>query len=180
MPVHLPARRRLLAASAAALLPMQRTLAYTRSAGGDWLDMVKAHHALIARSLEDLVQGGDAPEPVRQRLARTLAYQLSAHALAEENAIDPELTRHGLAAAGVSPPREPAPPRPANPFSGARDEDPLWAARVRQFEAAVQHHARQGEAGGAYPKLQQKLDARQNAALAEAYQREFASVRGRS
>ena len=184
MSVHVPARRRLLAASAAALLPMQRALAHTRSAGGDWLEMIKAHHTMIAGAFEGLLQGGQEPGPLRQRLARTLAYQLVAHAQAEENAIYPALALHGLSGEAerlvVDQSHARAKCTELQMLATSRREDPAWAEKVQALRAAVLRHARQDEEDGAYPKLQQKLDAHQNAALAEAYQREFSSVRGRS
>ena len=86
-----PARRQLIAGAAvtaaAALLPLRRAVAQTAARGGDWLAMVKAQHLLVDQTFKELLDSTDKTFLRRQRLQRTLAYQLTAHSVAEENVL---------------------------------------------------------------------------------------------
>ena len=94
-----PSRRQWLigtAAAAAALTPLRDAVAQSAKGGGDWLAMVKTHHLLVAKTLEEMLASNKAIYSRRARMQRTLAYQLTAHSVAEENVIYPALATNGL------------------------------------------------------------------------------------
>jgi hypothetical protein len=74
--------RRTLVVSLAALLPLERAVAQTAAARGDWLAMIKAHHALISKSFEQLMNSERRTYLQRDRLIRAIGYQLTAHSVA--------------------------------------------------------------------------------------------------
>jgi hypothetical protein len=84
------------AAAALSLLPLREAVAQTAARGGDWLAMVKAHHALVAKTFDAMLASGNTLFERRRRMQRTLAYQLTAHSVAEENVIYPALATAGL------------------------------------------------------------------------------------
>ena len=56
----------------------------------DWLKMIEAHHAMLERAFDELIEGGADPGR-RPLLYKRLCYLLTAHSVAEENAIYPAL-----------------------------------------------------------------------------------------
>ena len=171
------------AAVAGLLLPMREALAQTRIAGGDWLAMVRTHHQMIAETMQDLIDSQDALYEKRDRLQRTVAFQLSAHATAEENVLYPALALTGLVAESDKLYLEQAHAKVMNAelqwVPAPRRTDDAWFNRVRALRKAVLKHAQEEETR-LYPQLRQKLDAQQNAALTTGYVREFATVQSRA
>lgn len=177
---HDPVRRHLFigAAAAAALLPLQQAVAQTAARGGDWLAMVKAQHEMIEKTFGELMDSTDKTFLRRQRLQRTLAFQLTAHSVAEENVLYPALARSGMLTASDKLYLDQAHAKVMNAeleLTAVQNSD-TWLQKVGALQAAVLQHAKQDEEATYYPQLQQKLDAATNATLTAAYLREFSSV----
>lgn len=167
------------AAGAAALAPMRDAVAQTAAAGGDWLAMVKAHHLLVSKTFDQLLESQGRLHSRRDRLKRLLSYQLTAHSVAEENVIYPALAQRGMLSESDKLYLDQAHAKVKNAeidMAEART-DAAWFEKVSALRAAVLQHAKEDEEGRLYPELQQKLDAATNAKLTQAYQREFASVK---
>lgn len=177
-----PARRQLIAGAAvtaaAALLPLRRAVAQTAARGGDWLAMFKAQHLLVDQTFKELLDSTDKTFLRRQRLQRTLAYQLTAHSVAEENVLYPAIARLGLVTEADKLYLDQAHAKVMNAELELTNvqESGAWQEKVSALQAAVLQHARQDEEARLYPQLQQKLDATTNAVLTAAFAREFASV----
>ncbi|AEG93257.1 hemerythrin domain-containing protein [Ramlibacter tataouinensis] len=175
--------RRVLVASAAAaaLLPLRQAVAQTAAAKGDWLSMIKAHHALIAKSFDELMASEKRTYLQRDRLIRAIGYQLTAHSVAEENVIYPALAMAGMTSESDKLYLDQAHAKVMNAqmemATRANREGKDWMAPAKSLQAAVLKHAKEDEEGNIYPKLQQKLDAAMNKMLTADYQREFASVK---
>lgn len=174
-------RRTLIASAAAssAWLGLHNAVAQTAARGGNWFDMVKAHHLLVAKTFDRLLDSTDKTYLRRQRLQRTLAYELTAHSVAEENVLYPALARHGLVSESDKLYLDQAHAKVMNAeveLTSVEDEA-AWTDKVRALQAAVLRHAKQDEEVDLYPRLLQKLDTPANQLLTFAYQREFAGVR---
>lgn len=174
-------RRVLMAGAAAALLPLREAVAQTAAAKGDWLSMIKAHHALIAKSFEQLMASDKRTYLQRDRLIRAIGYQLTAHSVAEENVIYPALAMAGMTSESDKLYLDQAHAKVMNAqmelAARANREGRDWMAPAQALQAAVLQHAKEDEEGRLYPQLQQKLDAAMNKMLTAGYQREFASVK---
>ncbi len=177
-----PSRRNFVVASAAAaaLLPLQKVVAQTAAASGDWMDMVQAQHALIAKSFDTLM----AAKSVRARKAalNAIAYQLTAHSTAEENVLYPALAMNGLMTEADKLYLDQAHAKVLNAEldMGAQKEmteSPDWKEKAQKLQAAILKHAKDDEEGTYYPQLKQKLDAMQNSQLTAQYRLQFGSVK---
>ncbi len=173
-------RRLVIAGAAAALLPMREAIAQVRG-GGDWLPMVRAHHQLIARSLQELVASTDRNFLQRDRLVRTVGYQLSAHSLAEENAIYPALAMAGMKTASD---RLYLDQGHAKVINAQLDlavrlnrEGRDWTEHAQALLASVMRHVVEDEERDLFPQLHRRLNAQQNAVIGQTYAREFDLVR---
>jgi len=149
----------------------------TESMKADWLGLVKAHHDMIERAFDALVGGGSdlARRPV---LYKRLAYLLTAHSVAEENAIYPALAMCGLQADADHLYLDQAHAKVMNAMLDMA-EDKLgdaWLQRVQELRSAVLTHARQDEEGNLYPRLVAAIDAPTATKLSVAYRREFLAV----
>ncbi len=168
-------------AAAAALLPLRQALAQTAAAQGDWLAMIKAHHALIAKSFDALMASEKRTYLQRDRLIRAIGYQLTAHSVAEENIIYPALAMAGMTSDSDRLYLDQAHAKVMNAqmelAATTNREGRDWMAPAKALQAAVLKHAKEDEEGRLYPQLQQKLDAAMNRMLTAGYQREFASVK---
>lgn len=173
-----PSRRQWLigtAGAAVALTPLCDAVAQTATSGGDWLTMVKTHHTLVAQTLADMADSREAIFSRRARMQRTLAYQLTAHSVAEENVIYPALARNGLVTESDKLYLDQAHAKVINAqleMTQAKEEA-AWFDKVRTLQAAVLKHAREDEEGSLFPKLKQLLDGPTNMLLTKAYAREF-------
>ena len=179
--VHMTVSRRLLISSAAALLPLQTAVAQTAAAKGDWLAMIQAHHAMIAKSFDQLMASGNRTYLQRDRLIALIGYQLSAHSLAEENVIYPALAMSGMTADSDKLYLYQSHAKVMNAqmelAARANREGSAWMEPAKALQAAVMKHAKEDEEGRLYPALKQKISPEQNALLTAGYAREFASVR---
>ena len=171
-------RRSLLvgAAASAALLPFRTAVAQTEAAGGDWMAMVKTHHAMIAKSFDDLLAG----TPTMAALKK-LAYQLTAHSVAEENVLYPALASNGMMSESDKLYLDQAHAKVGNAeidMSAMKGADKAALTdKIRTLQAAVLKHAKEDEEADLFPKLKDKLDAKQNAMLTAQYKQQFASVK---
>ncbi len=183
MTLHAFSRRRLMLTAAvgstAALSSLQAAVAQTAAAGGNWLAMVKAHHLLVSKTFDQLLESRNKTYLRRDRLKQLLSYQLTAHSVGEENVIYPALAQHGLVSESDKLYLDQAHAKVQNAALDMSDSksDPLWFDKVEALRVAVLQHAKEDEEERLFPQLQQKLDAAQNARLTLAYQREFNSVK---
>lgn len=173
--------RRHLIAAAAAIAPLQHAVAATAAASGDWMDMIQAHHALIAKTFDELLAAAGRPAAQSGPLIKKLGYRLTAHSVAEENVLYPALAMHGMAGESDKLYIDQAHAKVMNTQLEMEalhgKGDGAWADKARALQAAVLKHAKEDEEGNLYPKLKQKLDAATNALLTKNYQREFNRVK---
>jgi hemerythrin superfamily protein len=174
-------RRRLFAGAAAgaALFALRDAVAQASAAGGDWLEMVKAHHALVAKTFDRMLDSDNKTFLRREMLENTLSYQLTAHSVAEENVLYPALARSGMLSESDRLYLDQAHAKVMNAeleMVAAKDAS-TWFDKVKALQAAVLKHAKEDEEGNIYPRLRQSLDRQENARLAALYGDEFASVR---
>lgn len=174
-------RRVLIAGAAAAVLPMREAVAQAASARGDWLAMIQAQHAMIAKSFEQLLGNPQRNYLQRDRMIRAIGYQLTAHSVAEENVVYPALAMAGMTTESDKLYLDQAHAKVMNAqmelAAKAKREGQEWMEPARALQAAVLRHAKEDEEGRLYPQLRQKLSAEQNAMVTAGFQREFASVK---
>ena len=176
-------RRNLMASAAvaaAALTPFVDAAAQTAKAGGDWFGMVKAHHILIAKTLDEAVKADKRTYTSRDTLLRTLSYQLTAHSVAEENVLYPALATSGMVSESDMLYLDQAHAKVMNAqieMTIAKNHSGNeWVEKVVALRAAVLKHAKEDEEANLFPKLLAKMDTAQNMMLTTAYHREFSSV----
>ncbi len=173
-------RRSLLvgAAASAALLPFRNAIAQTEAAGGDWMAMIKAHHALIAKSFDDILAKPGKPS---MAALKKLAYQLTAHSVAEENVIYPALAMNGMTSESDKLYLDQAHAKVGNAeidMDAMTGADPATLIdKIKTLQTAVLKHAKEDEEADIFPKLQQKLNPKQNAMLTAEYKKQYASVK---
>jgi hemerythrin superfamily protein len=174
-------RRHLVLAGAAALLPLRESVAQTAAAGGDWFAMIQAHHALVARSFDQLLATGDRTTFLaRDRMVRLIGYQLTAHSVAEENVIYPAIARAGMVTESDKLYLDQAHAKVMQSqleLQSRIQEEGTWVQAARTLQAAVLQHAKGDEEGRLYPQLRAKASASENAMLTALYRREFDSVK---
>lgn len=179
---HSLSRRHLMvaAAGAAALTSLNEAAAQTAAAGGDWLDMVKAHHLLVTKTFDQLLAARQGLHTRRERLKRLLTYQLTAHSVGEENVIYPALAQQGLVSESDKLYLDQAHAKVMNAavdMADSKTDASGWYEKLEALRAAVLQHAQDDEEGRIYPQLRAKLDTAANARLTAAYQLHFASVK---
>ena len=173
-------RRAALFTVAASLLPLQQAVAQTAAKGGDWLAMIQAHHALVAKSFEQLLASQKSTFLARERLVRLIGYQLTAHSVAEENVIYPALAMAGMTTDSDKLYLDQAHAKVMNAqleLQARMKDRGNWRAPATALRDAVLRHAKEDEEGRLYPALKAKLDAETNALVTAGYQREFGSVK---
>jgi hemerythrin superfamily protein len=166
------------AAAAAALLPMQQAVAQAAAEKGDWMAMIKSHHALIAKTFDELL-AADPKKGPPAALVKKLAYQLTAHSVAEENVLYAAMSAQGMKSESDKLYLDQAHAKVMNHQVDmlSKMKDPKWQEAAKSLQAAVLKHAKEDEEGNLYPKMQQKLDPKMNAMLTAEYQRHFSSVK---
>ncbi len=161
----------------AAFAAMSDAVAQTTEAGGNWLDMVKAHHALIAQTLDQILATADDQASERMRLQTHLGYLLTAHATAEENVLYPAIARMGMTGDSDRLYLEQAHAKVANADLGMSPAGTTeWRDHVSALRTAILHHAKDEEEADIFPRLMKSAGPQLNAALTQRYQRQFASV----
>ena len=156
---------------------LREPLRQTEAMKGDWLRIVKAHHEMLERAFDELVDGGSDPSR-RPILYKRLAYLLTAHSVAEENAIYPALAMCGLQSESDRLYLDQAHAKVMNAMLDMADDKlgDAWLQRVLELRSAVLAHARQDEEGDLYPRLVAAIDAPTATKLGVAYRREFLAV----
>ena len=143
--------------------------------------MIKAQHQLIAKTLETLVGSDKRTYVARDALIRTVAYQLTAHSVAEENVLYPALAMNGMVTESDKLYLDQAHAKVMQAqveMQSAKDRPGTdWLVKAKALQAAVLKHATEDEEGNYYPKLHSMLDTAQNGRLTAAYTREFTSVK---
>ena len=164
----------------AALAGMQQAVAQTAAAGGTWMDMIKAHHAMISETFDKLLaaRGPAAEAPLLKRLG----YLLTAHAVGEENSIYPALAMHGMQAGSDKLYIDQAHAKVGNTeldimAKMSKAGDPAFKDKVRALQAAVLQHAKGDEEADLYPKLMQAAGPEGNRMITMMYRQQFESVR---
>ncbi len=161
----------------AAVAAMSDAVAQTMEAGGNWFDMIKAHHGLIAQNLDQILATSDDQVAERMRLQKHLGYLLTAHSVAEENVIYPAIARMGLTADSNRLYMEQAEAKVVNADLGMSPAGTTaWRDHVSALRTAILHHAKVEEEADIFPRLMQSAGPALNAKLTQAYQQQFASV----
>jgi hemerythrin superfamily protein len=180
MNILVPNRRLAIAAATAALLPLREAVAQTAAAGGDWLAMVQAHHALVAKSFDKLLASGKSTYLTREQLVKTIGYELTAHSVGEENVIYPAIAISGSMSDADKLYLDQAHAKVMNAqleMQAEMKDKGNWMEAARALQTAVLRHAKEDEEGRIYPALKAKLDPAMNAMLTAKYKREFDSVK---
>ncbi len=164
----------------AALASMQQAVAQTAAAGGTWMDMIKAHHAQIAATFDQLLaaQGPAAQMP----LLNKLGYQLTAHAVGEELSIYPALALHGMHAGSDKLYIDQAHAKVGSTeldmmAKMSKTGDPAFRSKVEGLKAAVLQHAKGDEEADLYPKLMAAAGPEGNRMITAMYKQHFDSVK---
>lgn len=166
------------AAGLTALAAMRTSVAEAQATGGTWFDMVKAHHAMIAKTLDRILATPDGEVAERTALQKRLAYLLTAHSVAEENVLYPALARMGMASASDQLYIEQAHAKVGNAdLEISPKGDAAWLAKVAALKTAILHHAKDEEEADLFPKLMQAAGPSMNAKLTADYAHEFGVVR---
>ena len=150
----------------------------TEAAKEDWLGLVKAHHEMLERAFDELI--GAAEDPVqRPALYKRLAYLLTAHSVAEENAIYPALAMHGLQNESDRLYLDQAHAKVMNAMLDMADDKlgEAWLEKVAELRSAVLTHAKDDEEGDLYPRLVAAIDLPTATKLSIAYRREYLAVK---
>ena len=165
------------AAGLAAITAMRSAVVSAEMSGGNWLDMVKSHHTLIAHNLDQILATSDSQVAERTALLKHLGYLLTAHSVAEENVLYPAIARMGMTSASDQLYIEQSHAKVVNADLGMSPKDSSeWLAKVRELKAGVLHHAKDEEEGDIFPKLMRAAGPAENAKLTKAYAHQFASV----
>ena len=148
----------------------------TEAAKEDWLGLVKAHHQMLERAFDELIAADLAERPA---LYKRLAYLLTAHSVAEENAIYPALAMHGLQSDSDRLYLDQAHAKVMNAMLDMADDrlGDAWLQRAAELRSAVLAHAKQDEEGDLYPQLVAMIDLPTATKLSIAYRREFLAVK---
>jgi hemerythrin superfamily protein len=161
----------------AAFATMSDVVAQTMAAGGDWFDMIKAHHRLIAQNLDQILATRDDQVAERMRLQKRLGYLLTAHSVAEENVIYPAVARMGMTGDSDRLYMEQAQAKVVNADLGMSPAGTtVWRDHVSALKTAILHHAKVEEETDIFPRLMQSAGPELNAKLTQGYQSQFASV----
>jgi hemerythrin superfamily protein len=161
----------------AAAAAMRTSVARAQAADGNWLDMVKAQHVLIADNLDRILATRDGDVAERKRLQAHLGYLLTAHSVAEENVLYPALARMGLTQASDRLYLEQGHAKVGNADLEITPKgDAAWLDKVSALKTAILHHAKDEEEADLFPKLMAGASARENAMLTADYAAQFASV----
>ncbi len=161
----------------AAFAAMSEAVAQTMAAGGNWFDMVKAHHMLIAQNLDQILATSDDQVIERMRLQKHLGYLLTAHSVAEENVLYPAVARMGMTADSDRLYKEQSQAKVVNADLGMSPAGTsAWRDHVSALRTAILHHAKVEEEADIFPRLMQSAGPELNAKLTQSYQQQFASV----
>ncbi len=161
----------------AAFAAMSDAVAQTMAVGGNWFDMVKAHHVLIAQTLDQILATSDDQVVERMRLQKHLGYLLTAHSVAEENVLYPAVARMGLTADSNRLYMEQAEAKVVNADLGMSPAGTTaWSDHVSALKTAILHHAKVEEEADIFPRLMRSAGPELNAKLTEGYRSQFASV----
>jgi hemerythrin superfamily protein len=155
---------------------MSRAVAQTAAAGGTWFDMVKAHHAMIAHTFDEIDASEGDPERTMMLFKRQ-SYLLTAHSVAEENVLYPAIARMGMKADSDHLYLDQAHAKVLNSDIEVMMKDhKRWRDDQATLKGAVLHHAKDDEEANLFPRLMAAWTAEQNAMMTAGYAREFARV----
>ena len=156
---------------------LREPLRQTEAMKADWLVIVKAHHEMLERAFNELIDGRGDPSR-RPILYKRLAYLLTAHSVAEENVIYPALAMFGLQSDSDRLYLDQAHAKVMNAMLDMADDKlgEAWLERARALRSAVLAHAKDDEEGDLYPRLVAAIDASTATKLSVAYRREFLAV----
>lgn len=162
---------------AATFATMQQAVAQTAAMGGTWFDMVRQQHAMITDTFGRMLATRGEQVDERKRLQHRLAYQLTAHSVAEENVLYAAMALQGMAGASDKLYIEQAHLKVGNAgIDMTAPNDPTWRTQVVNLQAATLHHAKQEEEAELFPRLMQAAGPDMNARLTYKFQQQFASV----
>ena len=150
----------------------------TEAMQGDWLKMIRAHHAMLERAFDELIDGG-ADLAQRPLLYKRLCYLLTAHSVAEENVVYPALAMFGLQSESDRLYLDQAHAKVMNAMLDMADDKlgDAWLERAQELRTAVLTHAKDDEEGDLYPRLASALDLSTASKLSIGYRREFLAVK---
>ncbi len=144
----------------------------TTGVAGDWFAALKADHKLVDTLFGLLLDTKDQEKAKRHLLFSKIAYALAKHQFEEEHVVYPALRERD----GTDSPKH----LDAEHFDMKSfvhellelpKDDPKWLSRARALHRLIQAHVREEEEI-VFPRLHQKLTARENLHLTRAMHRE--------
>jgi hemerythrin superfamily protein len=116
------------------------------TAGGSWDEALTAEHRLTIATFEKIEATSDEQRTLRGQLLAKLKYQLTKHALEEENVIYPALRQANSAHDADALESEHGYVKTyLYELETMPNDSPEWLARVRDFRAMIEEHMRMEE-----------------------------------
>jgi hemerythrin superfamily protein len=119
---------------------------FASTAGGSWDEALIAEHRLTLLTFDKIEATDDSQTTLRSQLLAKLKYQLTKHALEEENVIYPALRQANSAHDADALESEHGYVKTyLYELETMPNDSPEWLARVRDFRAMIQEHMRMEE-----------------------------------
>ena len=116
------------------------------TAAGDWVDGLKAEHAIALAIFDTIEKTDDTQVRRRSLLLMQLKHALGKHAFQEENVVYPAMRRHGQADAADALNRDHGYVKQyLFDLTEIARSDPRWLPKVRAFRADLEKHIREEE-----------------------------------
>jgi hemerythrin superfamily protein len=138
---------------------------FASTAGGSWDEALIAEHRLTLLTFDKIEATDDSQTTLRSQLLAKLKYQLTKHALEEENVIYPALRQANSAHDADALESEHGYVKTyLYELETMPNDSPEWLARVRDFRAMIQEHMRMEE-DEVFPALRRIMSDEQSSRL---------------
>ena len=137
----------------------------TSGATGDWVDALKAEHALALAIFDKIEATDDSQTMMRSHLLAKLKYALTKHALEEENVVYPALRQANFATDADHLGEEHGYVKTyLYELETLPNDSPEWLARVRDFRQMIEGHMREEE-NEIFPRFRELLSEEQSSKI---------------
>ena len=138
---------------------------FASTAGGSWDEALIAEHKLTLLTFDKIEATDDSQTTLRSQLLAKLKYQLTKHALEEENVIYPALRQANSAHDADALESEHGYVKTyLYELETMPNDSPEWLARVRDFRAMIEEHMRMEE-NEVFPALRSIMSEEQSSRL---------------
>jgi len=138
---------------------------FASTAGGSWDEALIAEHKLTLLTFDKIEATNDSQTTLRSQLLAKLKYQLTKHALEEENVIYPALRQANSAHDADALESEHGYVKTyLYELETMPGDNPEWLARVRDFRAMIEEHMRMEE-NEVFPALRSIMSEEQSSRL---------------